>query len=148
MKLNKTLWILLFMLVSCISHKNELGELNPENYFTFETKSYERESKKITSIFPKIIENKDSIGVFINMHKSRFRYILNNRLEKEVLKTFYPDTAKVEFYFKENLKKDIFYNNFKTLVLMDKTKKTFSQKDMMSIASRFFLFKKHLMINT
>lgn len=136
----RKLFFLFFITLSCISNKEEI--INLDNYFSFETRSYERDGQIHTFLNPIILEKKDSLGVFINKHHGRFDYILGNRIDRDTLKTYYPDTAKVEFHFKENLKKDKFYKNFKALALLDKTKKPYSQSEIMFIASRFFLIEK------
>jgi hypothetical protein len=142
MKKLTALILISFSIINCTSFKEKDSDINPENYFSFETVSYERNGKINTFVSPTILKRTDSIGNFISNHQSRFSYILGNRIERDTLKTFYPDTSKVELQFKENLKKDKFYLNFKKLALLELTKERYNKEEIMNIASRFFLIQK------
>jgi len=131
--------VLLIFTVSCNSEKEEERIVNPEDYFSFETESYEMNGEKNTFLSPIIITRNDSLGNFIRAHERRFSYILGNRIDRDSLKTFYPDTAKVALKFKENLKKPRFNKNFRKLALLEPKKDKFSKDEIMNIAGRFFL---------
>ena len=131
-----TLMLLIFTAISC-STKNKI---NPDNYIYLEYYKDKYDSKVLSHIIPRIKPSNESIGEFINNHRSRFAYFFSNKIEVDTLEKLYPDTLAINKIFLKQINEKKFISNFSKLANLEGQEyESFSMDEILEVASRFFV---------
>jgi len=139
----KVLLIFVFLLGPSSSFEQPL---NYCDYFSLKFNEKENGNKKSIYFHIDIIRNKKTdFDRFLNSHDIRFKYLLLNYSDKlQDIKQLYPDTALIATRFcNEIIKSDSVQEYFNALtpnnlITWDLRNDTFTTKEMLEVASRFF----------
>jgi len=134
-----TLLVAVFILI-ILSNKAS-AQVNYCNYFRLNIEETSYNGKRSYAISPEIIERADSFYHFLVTYKGRFEYILFNRLDSlNKYGRLYPDTALIQYEFCNYLKNSDKFNYYLTVLTnSNKSKELYTVKELLKIASRFFM---------
>ena len=139
--------IILCLITNFIIGQNS-DEKDLSSYFLIKGEQSEFEGEVYKNIYPAIQKDTtDSIGVFLNKYPRRFSYILKNRTNKiyedSTFQNLFPDTLKMSEVYRQQLKKNSivlgYLNSFANPNRSLENKISFSNAELMKVASRFFL---------
>lgn len=129
----------LIILSTILSCDNSKDNIKIEKYFTLKYGSYEDNGEIVNYVIPNINKIPDSTGKAITKYSRRIDYLLTNRINFDSIRSLLPDSISANKAFKKMLNKQEFKNYFKSIVKPNSlSKKTFTEEEMMSIASKFF----------
>ncbi len=128
-------------IVGCKEENKKENLLDVNKYITLEVEKIDYDGKVVEYVSPKFIDNNDSISKKINKYPRRFRYLLTNKTNLETISKVMPDSVKAMAMFRAEINskqfKDYFYKTFYA------QKEKFTEKELMNIASKFFLAEKY-----
>ena len=105
--------------------------------------SFEKNGEIKHRVTPQIIEKQDSIGKIITQRKRRIMYLRINRINADTLNNLLPDSIAIKKIFLQELNKPDFKSNFLKIIYPNQQEKQmFTEEEMMTIASKFFLVEK------
>ncbi len=144
MKKKSILLLLTSILFSfCQKAKEKEPSFDLNNYIELNIEKFEYEGKVLDFINVRLINNKDSIGTIINKNPRRYEYLLTNRIDIDSISKAMPDTTKAKSIFKSSINDKSFKKYFYTTFYSEKETKTkFTEKELMKVASKFFLSEK------
>ncbi len=126
------------IVISCTNKKERLFDIN--KYITLSVEKVDYDGKIIEYVTPKFVDNNDSISQKIKKNLRRYRYLLTNKTNLENISSVMPDSTKAKSMFSAEINgkqfKDYFYKTFYA------RKEKFTKREMMDIASKFFLVEK------
>jgi len=136
------LFSILTLISSCIKTKKETNVII-ENYIALEYGSFDNNGELIKYVSPMVLKKSDKIGKIINNNPRRIKYLITNRINSDTLNKLIPDSTSISRLFKNEISKKKFIKNFTKIVLPNKqSKEVFTEKEMMIVASKFFLAEK------
>ena len=112
------------------------------NYFKLNVEESTYEGKKAVYIIPKIVSIPgDSLSNFISEHANRFEYILYNKLDSlNRYSKLFPDTVAIQNLFCSTINNNKKLNSYFSILTGQAQKPDiYTEREMMTIASRFFL---------
>src|SRR5690554_5630641 len=125
------------------SKTEDSNEIDIEKYFKLEYGSFEKNGEIKHRVTPQIIEKQDSIGKIITQRKRRIMYLRINRINADTLNNLLPDSIAIKKIFLQELNKPDFKSNFLKIIYPNQQEKQmFTEEEMMTIASKFFLVEK------
>lgn len=145
--MKKKLIVLLTIIAFCIGCKKK-QEKEPtfdlEKYVDIEFVQIEHEGKKMDLFKTQLAHKKDSIGKKIQNNHRRYEYLIANRIDNDSIMSVIKDTAKAKRVFYRLLNKKQFQTYFyTTFYKRNQDAVIFTEKELMKIASRFFLMEKN-----
>lgn len=138
--------IIVILIVGLITTKTFSQSINYCNYFSLEVKEIVKEGKKLKLYSPVcLLIPHNKFGKFLVKHSTRFDYILNKKsIDYKDVSDYYPDTVKIRNEFcnkiinESKMQKYLTSLTPKKIVLWEEPADTFSIKELMLVASRFF----------
>ncbi len=139
----KNIFSIILLVITCKTYSQAIDYCD---YFTLDVSEVEHNGKKVKSYSPAVIENKnEKFQKFLDKHKLRFEYILfrNSESYKRIAE-YYPDTNKIRTYYCDSVLSKIQVERYlyslspKSIVTWKASKDTFSVRELMEVASKFF----------
>lgn len=135
-----TLTLISFLFLSCNRFQNLETNLKIDKYIALEYGSFDNNGELIHFVLPIILQNSDSIGQNTNLYSRRVSYLLTNRINIDTLNKLMPDSTAIDLIFNKEISEKYFIESFKKIALPNnQPKEEFTENEMMSIASKFFL---------
>lgn len=138
----KNLAVLLFFSMFFFSCQKKTSPFNIGDYVQLKIENFEYEGKNLQFVSTTLVKTDDSISAKINRTPRRYEYLLTNKISIDSISKILPDSTKAKAIFAAQLDNKKFKSYFYKTFYNKSEKETFTKKELMKVASKFFLSEK------